>query len=187
MAEDLEPRFHSLGSLSEPINESNPAGRSEPTGKRNPVRNSEPVLRFPPGKQLKDFPFWEWFEAVDGCDFCGAKYQVRVTYVDDSGYFGDVEYRVSHAEDCAERFDEELNTAESIFDMAGWEFTDKPVTVLGKQFLPLKTRANIGPCLNCGKLVIGVPLILFIDEGRGGELDFCSLCFEKLGLWKELK
>jgi len=139
---------------------------------------------------LKDFPFRKWLDAADCCEFCGARYQVRVTYVDESGCFGDVEYRISHAEDCAERFDEEtgeeLKPAEFTFDVAGWEFVDKPVTILSKQFLPLKARANIGPCLECGK-TIGIPLILFIDEGRGGELDFCQKCFEQLGLLNQLK
>jgi len=70
----------------------------------------------------------------------------------------------------------------SEMDFAGWEFMDKTFRFRGREYYPLKSRANVGPCLNCGRLVVGVPLILFIDEGRGGELDFCFECVEKLGI-----
>jgi hypothetical protein len=142
-------------------------------------------------KLLSDYPFRKWVKAADKCEFCGAEYEARVTYVDKSGCYGDVEYRVRHREDCPERFDEdtgeELDCAESTFDVAGWEYSDKPVELRGRQFYPLKARSNVGPCLNCGRLVIGVSLILFIDEGRGGELDFCKRCFEDLGLVNRFK
>jgi hypothetical protein len=140
-------------------------------------------------KLLFDYPFRKWVKAADSCEFCGAEYEVRVTYVDGSGCYGDVEYRVRHKGNCLERVDEgeELDHVESTFDVAGWKYLDKPVELKGKQFYPLKARANVGPCLNCGRLVIGVPLILFIDEGRGGELDFCKQCFEELGLLNQLK
>jgi hypothetical protein len=29
---------------------------------------------------LKDFKLNEWFEAADGCEFCGAPYRVMVTH-----------------------------------------------------------------------------------------------------------
>jgi len=141
-------------------------------------------------KLLSDYPFRKWVNAADGCEFCGAESEVRVTYIDGSGCYGDVEYRIRHRKNCPEKFNEEtgeeINFSESTFDVAGWEYLDKPVELNGRQFYPLKARANIGPCLNCGKLVVGVPLILFIDEGRGGELDFCQRCFEDLGLLNRL-
>jgi hypothetical protein len=133
---------------------------------------------------LKDYPFRTWVEAADGCALCSARYQVRVTYVDESGCYGDVEYRIRHAEGCPEKVE---NQAGSAFDVAGWTYADKPVKLEGKQIYPLKARGNIGPCLNCGKLVIGIPVILFMDEGKGGELDFCISCFETLGLVKRLE
>jgi hypothetical protein len=135
-------------------------------------------------KLLSDYPFRKWTKAADGCEFCGAEYEARVTYVDGSRCYGDVEYRIRHREDCLERFNEggELDCTESAFDVAGWEFADRPLMLNGGEFLPLKSRTNVGPCLNCGRLIIGVPLILFIAKGEGGELDFCFSCFEELGL-----
>lgn len=133
-------------------------------------------------KVLRDYPLREWMEAADGCDYCKAKYQVRVTWVDETGCFGDVEYRISHREDCPERFDDGGTNVRSI-DIAGWEYHDKPLgTFRGVEYYPLKSRTNVGPCLECGKLVVGVPLILFIDEGRGGELDFCFSCAKEKGI-----
>ena len=142
-------------------------------------------------KLLRDYPLREWMEAADGCDYCKAKYEARITWVDETGCFGDVEYRISHRQACAERFDmetgEDLRDVTNV-DIAGWEYHDKPLTLRGPhgrgcvELYPLKSRANVGPCLLCGKLVIGVPLILFIDEGRGGQLDFCFGCAESLGI-----
>jgi hypothetical protein len=135
-------------------------------------------------KLLSDYPFRKWIKASDGCEYCGAEYEVRVTYVDCSGCYGDVQSRIRHREDCLERFGEgeELDCAESTFDVAGWEFMSKPFMLNGREFLPLKSRANMCPCLNCGRLIIRVPLVLFIAEGEGGELDFCFSCFEERGL-----
>jgi len=135
-------------------------------------------------KFLKDYPLNQWMEAADGCDSCGAKYSARVTFVDESGCFGDIEWKISHKDDCYKIYEEEETEGS---DIAGWEFQDKIHQILGKTFLPLKTRANIGPCLECGKLVIDAPLILFIDEGRSGELDFCFGCAETLGILDQLK
>jgi len=137
-------------------------------------------------KNLKDYLRDEWMEAADGCDLCGAVYQVRVNWVDDTGCFGDIVYRISHTDECPERWESVSEEEGEESDYAGWEFMENPFTFKGKQYYPLKSRANIGPCLECGKLIIGVPLILFIDEGKGGELDFCWSCAEKLGILKEL-
>jgi hypothetical protein len=133
-------------------------------------------------KLLKDYPQDEWMEAADGCEFCGAKHMVKIAEVDETGKtgnFGLVVIKTEHGEDCLELPDERE-------DIAGWDFMDTPHTLLGKEYYPLSSTANIGPCLECGKLVVGVPLILFIEEGRGGELDFCFECAEKLGILKAL-
>jgi transcription elongation factor Elf1 len=140
-------------------------------------------------KLLKDFPKGVWFEAADGCEACGAKYKVRVTQLY-SSVFGEVEWAITHKPDCPERFTEDMDEfigegkefTESDWDNAGWEFMPNTFTFQGKQYYPLKTRANIAPCLECGKLVVGVPLILFIDKGVKGELDFCWSCVKKLGV-----
>ena len=141
-------------------------------------------------KLLSNYPFRKWIRAADGCEFCGAEYEARVTYVDGSGCYGDVEYKILHRKDCPERFDEEtgeeIDCAESTFDVAGWEFVSKTFMLNGREFLPLKARANVGPCLNCGRLIISVPLILFIAKGKGGKLDFCFGCAEKMGLLNNL-
>jgi len=139
-------------------------------------------------KLLTEYPLNEWMEAADGCQHCGAKYKVMITWVHESGDFGNVMTQITHKEDCPERID--LETGVDIgeitdHDVAGWEFADKPVIMLGKEFYPLKARANIGPCLNCGKLVVGVPIILFVDEDK--EVDLCFPCADQLGFLKALK
>jgi len=132
-------------------------------------------------KLLRDFPLNKWMEAADGCDVCGAKYKVKVTHVY-TGDFGEVEWVITHKPDCPED-----PGTESDWDNAGWQFMPKPFTFHGKLYYPLKSRANIGPCLSCGKLIIGVPLILFINKGQGGTLDFCFNCAKQLSITKMLK
>jgi hypothetical protein len=150
------------------------------------------ALSEPFHKLLKDFPKGEWFEAADGCEVCGAKYMVRVTQLY-SSVFGEIEWAITHKSDCPERFAEDMDVGEgkefteSDWDNAGWEFMPNPLAFRGKQYYPLKSRANIGPCLSCGRLIIGVPLILFIDKGRKGELDFCSECVKRLGIMEMIK
>ena len=139
-------------------------------------------------KLLKDYPLDEWIEAADGCEFCKAKYQVRITSIDPDENVGDVAYRITHAKDCPENYElqggyDPVLVASS--DVAGWEYSQKPVTFRGMELYPLKSRLNVGPCLLCEKLVIRVPLILFIDQGRGGQLDFCFSCVEEKGILKE--
>jgi len=139
---------------------------------------------------LKDYPFNEWLEAADGCDVCGARYQVRVVEVDETGVFGSLEWRITHSPGCPGSFDEETGeevSSQSGEDVVGWEFTPEPFTFMGRQYYPLKSRANVGPCLECGRLVVGVPLILFIDGGEKGELDFCWKCARKLGITRLIK
>lgn len=134
-------------------------------------------------KLLKDFPQGKWLDAADGCEVCGAKAKVMVEGVFKSGAYGWVRWVIPHKIDCPESEE----TIEKGQDAAGWEFMPKPFTLKGKQYYPLKSRANIGPCLECGKFIIGVPLILFIDKGRGGQLDFCWGCTKRLGLLEMIK
>ena len=138
---------------------------------------------------MKDYPLGEWMEAADSCDFCRCHYEVRIHEGDESGCFGTVEWRIHHKVDChevTEYYQGAPVTEISSMDFAGWEFMGKPIKFRGREYYPLKARANVGPCLECGRLVIGVPLILFIDQGRGGELDFCFECAEKLGIFKDV-
>lgn len=124
-------------------------------------------------------------EAADGCEFCGVKYEVKVTCVDKTGDFGDVSYSIKHRDYCPERQDPFMGeTAIDVFhDIAGWDFSDRKLHMAGKEWPTLKVRANIGPCLNCWKLVVGVPLILWPGDGKV-ELDFCFKCAEELGILK---
>lgn len=104
-----------------------------------------------------------------------------MTWVDKTGTYGDVEYSANHKSDCLRDIASETET-----DMAGWLFAEKTIFLGGVEWTPLKARGNVGPCLNCGRLVVGIPLILFIAEGKGGELDFCFKCAVKLGFLAQL-
>lgn len=129
-------------------------------------------------KKLKDFKLNEWFEAADGCNLCGAKYKVRIIRRRKNGNYGTIEWTITHSSDCSMIDSDEAT--ESSQDIAGWEFMPTPLNFRGKEYYPLKAKANIGPCLECWRLIVDVPLILFIDEGRKGELDFCFECANKL-------
>ena len=137
-------------------------------------------------KLLKDYPAREWMEAADGCQYCKAKYEARITWVDPAENVGDLEYKIDHKLDCPEvndYFDGSAVTEFSSHDIAGWDYMEKPINFKGLKLYPLKARANVGPCLLCEKLVIRAPLILFIDED--GELDFCFGCAEEKGILQE--
>jgi len=138
-------------------------------------------------KLLKDYPVQTWLKAADGCEYCKAPYEFRVTWIDETGCFGDVETRIQHREGCMSIAEYDENFCEDSHDVAGWEFHERPITIQGHQLIPLKSKANIGPCLHCWKLIVGVPLILFIDQGKGGEIDLCFPCAEKLGVLDQLK
>lgn len=126
--------------------------------------------------ELKDFPLNTPFDVADECPGCGGKLRATVTFTDPESdhTFGDVFWECQQCGDNGR-------------DIVGWKLSETPVKIMGKEFYPITSRANVGPCLNCGKLVIGVPLILFLDQGRNGELDFCFPCAEKLGVLKGLK
>jgi len=171
------------------------AVHAEPTGKKKTMKEAKAEMSEPFRKLLRDFPRGVWFEAADGCETCGAKYKVSIIDLDKDGVFGTVEWAITHKADCPERFAEDMDEfigegeefTESDWDSAGWEFMPKPFTFLGKQYYPLKSRANVGPCLECGRLIIGVPLTLFIGKGVKGELDFCWECAEKLGIMEMIR
>ena len=113
-------------------------------------------------------------EAADPCDLCGGKIIYEVTFIDKENNVGDVSWECTQC-------------GAGGPDILGWTIAKNPVDFMGKKFYPITSRANIGPCLNCGKLVVGVPLILFLDEGRKGELDFCFSCAKELGILDQLK
>lgn len=134
-------------------------------------------------KQLKDYTLNEWMDAADGCDLCGEKARVMVTWVDESGDYGDVVIEHRHKDDCP---DPEMCGFGEHMDLIGWKFSERTISIAGREWYTLKGRMNIGPCLNCWKLVVGVPLILFPEDGKV-ELDFCFKCAEELGVLDLLK
>ena len=134
--------------------------------------------------RLKDYPGNKWLPGAGECESCGAPYEVLITYLDEGGDYGTVQIKIQHKKGC---MDEGPYGVFPEPEWAGWEFTGKTHRLLEREFWPLKVRANVGPCLKCWKLVPETPLILFLDEGRGGELDFCFKCAEELGLLDTLK
>jgi hypothetical protein len=134
-------------------------------------------------KRLKDYPLNEWMEAADGCDFCGEKARVMVTWVNKSGDFGDVVIQHRHKD---ESYDPEMSVFGEHTDVAGWEFSDRTLNIAGREWPTLKGRANIGPCLNCWNLVVGVPIILWPSDGKV-EIDLCFKCAKELGILDLMK
>ena len=125
-------------------------------------------------KRLKDYPLNQWLEAAGECPQCQSKsVQAMVTWVDESGDIGDVSLKC-------------LVCGFTDSDIAGWIIGSQTHLILGKRYLPLTSRANVGPCVACEKIVVGVPLILFIEEGRDGEFDFCFSCAEKQGILESI-
>jgi len=133
---------------------------------------------------LGDYPVGEWMEAADFCEVCGAQHRVKVTEVHGDGLHGVVEIAERHGPGCPMRFEAPMYERR---EAAGWEYASESVELFGREFTPLKARGNVAPCLGCGRLIVGVPLILFLDEGRGGELDFCFNCALKLGVIDRLR
>jgi hypothetical protein len=117
-------------------------------------------------------------DAADVCDLCGSRPRVRVDHVDDSGDYGDVTVIEGHSPGCPYGEDGE----EERCDLAGWEYAGSTLRLVGRDWPVLSARLNVGLCLGCGRLVVGAPLILFLDKGRGGELDFCFGCALELGV-----
>lgn len=138
-------------------------------------------------KRLRDYPLHAWMEAADACPTCGGPHMVNVTWVDESGDFGDVLVKAHHREDCPEvleigPYGPDMGESWDRHDVAGWEYVDEAVTFAGREWTPLKSRTNVALCLNCEELVVGIPIVLFLDSGRRGELDFCDECARELGI-----
>jgi len=139
-------------------------------------------------RRLGDYPRGTWVEAADGCDICGARNQVRVLSLDEDGY-GEVQVRITHRPHCPAALDEdpEGHGAGYRREQAGWKYRAKSIVVRGEEWTPIAARADVSICLGCGRLVADGLIILFIDGGRGGELDFCLGCAQELGLLEKLR
>jgi len=114
------------------------------------------------------------YEAADPCEQCGGRIRVDILFVSKHENFGDILWE---CEGCG------LSDA----DVAGWEYADSNVEIVGRKYLPFKSVANYAPCHGCGKLVIGVPLILFIGKpSPWGEIHFCWTCAEQLEILEKM-
>jgi len=138
-------------------------------------------------KRLKDFSLDTWIEAADTCPMCGGPYMVKVTWVDETGNFGDIMVKAHHRDDCSDileigPYGPDMGESWDRHDIAGWEYADETVTFAGVEWTPLKAKGNVALCLNCMRFVVGVPIVLYLDEGRKGELDFCDACALDLGI-----
>jgi hypothetical protein len=117
---------------------------------------------------------------------------VKVIDVDEEGLFGMVEWSITHKPDCPETaYDEEEKGLDWDVEGAGWELGDQPVTIALpngelKQYYPIVVKSNVAPCLECGRLVVGTPIIVLIEE-LNSELDFCPECAERLGVLRILR
>lgn len=121
-------------------------------------------------------------EAADGCEFCGAKYFVRVISEEDG--FGSVEIRITHEEiaiPCTITMstDPIIENPVIRMDMAGWEYSERVLEIAGRQYPTFRARSNVGICVACERFVVGVPLILFLEDGKY-QADFCFECAEEI-------
>jgi DNA-directed RNA polymerase subunit RPC12/RpoP len=135
---------------------------------------------------LSDYPRDKWFETADTCDDCGAKYLARVAQLDEDGLFGLVQYVVTHTPDCEVAYDNE-GLVDTDLVTAGWAFAQEQFTFLGRAYWPLVERAEAFPCLECGRLIVTVPITVFIERGEKGMLTFCPECTLAIGIDRVLR
>ena len=138
---------------------------------------------------LGDYPRGTWIEAADGCDVCGARHQVRLLGVE--GPYGEAQVRITHRPHCPAACDEDPEGPDGYRvrgrrESAGWEYCGQSVVLGGREWTPIAARAGVSLCLGCGRLVVDSLIILFVDEGRGGELDLCLGCALELGVLENL-
>jgi hypothetical protein len=127
-------------------------------------------------KYLRDFPVDEWFEAADGCDYCGVRYRVMINMLEEGGIYGEVLIRDGHMPECLGPDDVDR------LELAGWEYGSKRVTINGVAYRSIWHRCDVTICLSCGRLIVDGPFVVLLDGGKHGELDFCHSCVEDLGI-----
>lgn len=64
------------------------------------------------------------------------------------------------------------------------EWEDKYIEICGKKYRALKNWVNITICVECGKVIMDVPLIVWDEEGSA--LTFHFECAQKIGLLEKL-
>ncbi len=114
----------------------------------------------------------KWVEAAGTCQYqeseysshCGAKMLAKVE--DGWGKFK-----------CENGHEEE--------DSVGWEYFSTPVFFQGQYYLPFSKRGNHAHCVNCGRILYEIPLILWGPSAPvkvEWELNFCFACVVRQGI-----
>ena len=77
-------------------------------------------------------------------------------------------------------------------EILGWiKYRDEPEVIKGVSLKVEMESGDLHYCSLCGKVLgscsfcgtdYGMPLMLFLDEGRKGAIVLCTECFNKLGL-----
>lgn len=94
-------------------------------------------------------------ETADTCDECGSRILMRITWVDKSGNLGYAEYwcpRCGWVEE----------------DFIGWKYSEEHVNILGMSLRPYVAVSNIRLCHVCGRPIVSVPSVIFIERGCWG-------------------
>ena len=143
-------------------------------------------------KLLKNYEFDEWMEAADGCEFCKARYEVLITYVDEAGTAGDIDFKITHEIECQVTL-EDPNGPTTVTigasDIAGWGFATnkkgalKYGRVCGHMFPSFAWTINNTPCVRCWRFIVDVPVTLFTKDIS---FNFCFECAQELDIFKHM-
>ncbi len=72
------------------------------------------------------------------------------------------------------------------------KYHQQPYLIQGREVKRIIARGNYSLCVACGHILSGCsdhdfPLILFINEGKDGQLDLCIGCANLLGIVRNLQ
>ncbi len=121
----------------------------------------------------RNYPLNQWMQMGDDCE-CGAPREIRITNVEHDVLF--VTKRAHHVPGCHDVVGE-FGLVEETANMS-WEFSGKTANFGGVDYPIIWKYANGCPCLRCWRLT-DRPILLFLKEGKHGELAFCKFCVEK--------
>lgn len=126
----------------------------------------------PAPRTLQEFIPKGWHDAADVCSSCGVRYQARVV-ADDHG-FGSVEWRAGHKVECEYAGDEGEG-------FAGWELSSVYYAIGDDErgFPAYLKMAEVLMCLQCTRLIVDVPILLFSEHLAWA---FCTHCFPGLNV-----
>lgn len=130
-------------------------------------------------KLISDFPLQRWLDAAK-CDECQTPYMVIFTFIDAKKNVGDIQYKCEHSAGCPQ-YDFEGSGVEEGSDMAGWEYGKGYMQLNGKIYPGYSSVLNKAPCMECGKMVLDIPLIMWSND-RLFEVHFCFPCARSNGI-----